>query len=63
VARLEVTNTYAPYEVFLTAGAIYFCVTTSISWALRILERRFAIESLKALDTRVLKEADLMVHG
>ncbi|MGX8013634.1 ABC transporter permease [Mesorhizobium sp. ORM8.1] len=62
-ARLEVTNTYAPYEVFLTAGAIYFCITTSISWALRVLERRFAVENLKTVDTHVLKEADLSVQG
>lgn len=44
-ARLEVSNTFAPYEVFLTAGAIYFCITTSLSWLLRKLERRLAIES------------------
>ena len=63
VARLEVANTYAPYEVFLTAGAIYFCITTSISWALRALERRLAVENLKSVNTMVLKEADLTVQG
>lgn len=44
-ARLEVSNTFAPYEVFLTAGAIYFCITTSLSWLLRKLERRLSIEN------------------
>lgn len=44
-ARLEVSNTFAPYEVFLTAGAIYFCITTSLSWLLRKLEQRLSIEN------------------
>ena len=41
-ARLEVSNTFAPYEVFLTAGAIYFCITTSLSWLLRRFEVRLS---------------------
>jgi His/Glu/Gln/Arg/opine family amino acid ABC transporter permease subunit len=46
IARLEVTNTYAPYEIFLSAGAIYFCITTTLSWLLRRLESRLSIENL-----------------
>ncbi|SFJ52442.1 amino acid ABC transporter membrane protein 2, PAAT family [Bosea sp. OK403] len=63
VARLEVTNTYAPYEVFLTAGTIYFCITTTLSWALRKLERRLAIENLKAVDPGILAKAAVAAHG
>ncbi|MDA9433563.1 ABC transporter permease [Bradyrhizobium sp. CCBAU 51627] len=43
-ARLEVSNTFAPYEVFLTAGAIYFCITTSLSWLLRRFEERLSTD-------------------
>jgi len=39
-ARLAVSDTFAPYEVFLTAGCIYFCITTSLSWLLRRVEQR-----------------------
>lgn len=49
VARLEVSNTYAPYEIFLTAGAIYFCITTALSWLLRRLEKHLSLENLKHL--------------
>ncbi|MGY3478591.1 ABC transporter permease [Bradyrhizobium ottawaense] len=41
-ARLEVSNTFAPYEVFLTAGAIYFFITTGMSWLLRRFEVRLS---------------------
>lgn len=46
IARLEVSKTFAPYEVFLTAGAIYFCITTTLSWALRRLEKRLSLDAL-----------------
>ncbi len=46
VARLEVSKTFAPYEVFLTAGALYFCITTGLSWLLRRLENRLSIDNL-----------------
>lgn len=58
IARLEVTNTFAPYEVFLTAGALYFCITTSLSWALRRLERWLSIEaSPSAAESKPAKAA------
>jgi len=58
VARLEVSNTYAPYEVFLSAGAIYFCFTTMLSWLLRRLEQRLSIENLKTLNSTPLQNAE-----
>jgi polar amino acid transport system permease protein/octopine/nopaline transport system permease protein len=58
VARLEVTNTYAPYEIFLTAGAIYFCITTTLSWLLRRLEHRLSIENLKTLNSAPLRSVE-----
>ncbi len=47
MARLAVTETFAPYEV--TARAIYFCITTTLSWLLRRLERRFATDRLRSV--------------
>lgn len=44
MARLEVARTYAPYEVFLTAAAIYLLITSALTWLLRRLERRMQIE-------------------
>jgi octopine/nopaline transport system permease protein len=44
MARLEVSRTYAPYEVFLTAGAIYLAITFTLTQLLRALERRLAVE-------------------
>lgn len=43
MARLEVARTYAPYEVFLTAGAIYLVITYTLTRLLRVLERRLAV--------------------
>lgn len=40
MARLEVARTYAPYEVFLTAVAIYVAITALLTQALKQLERR-----------------------
>jgi polar amino acid transport system permease protein/octopine/nopaline transport system permease protein len=60
IARLEVSRTYAPYEVFLTAGAIYFCITTSLSWLLRRLEARLAID---ALGSRAVAAGPAMAQG
>ena len=40
MARLEVARTYAPYEVFLTAAAIYVAITALLTQALKQLERR-----------------------
>jgi polar amino acid transport system permease protein/octopine/nopaline transport system permease protein len=40
MARLEVARTYAPYEVFLTAAAIYVTITTVLTRALKALEQR-----------------------
>lgn len=37
-ARLAVSQTYAPYEVFLVAGFIYFCITFALSSLLRRVE-------------------------
>ncbi|SDR44270.1 amino acid ABC transporter membrane protein 2, PAAT family [Rhizobiales bacterium GAS113] len=48
MARLAVTETFAPYEVFLSAGAIYFCITTSLSWLLRRMEHRLTPDNLRA---------------
>jgi polar amino acid transport system permease protein/octopine/nopaline transport system permease protein len=45
MARLEVARTYAPYEVFLTAAAIYLVITFSLTYMLRMLERRLSITS------------------
>jgi octopine/nopaline transport system permease protein len=45
MARIEVARTYAPYEVFLSAAAIYFCITFSLTVLLRWLERRLAVEA------------------
>ena len=39
-ARLEVARTYAPYEVFLTAAAIYVAITALLTHALKHLERQ-----------------------
>lgn len=50
MARLAVSDTFAPYEVFLSAGAIYFCITSSLSWLLRRMETRFALDGLKAVE-------------
>lgn len=47
MARLAVTETFAPYEVFLSAGTIYFCMTSSLSWLLRRIETRFALNNLR----------------
>jgi octopine/nopaline transport system permease protein len=58
VARLEVSATYAPYEIFLTAGAIYFCITTVLSWLLRRLERRLSIDNLKAPTSTPFRKAE-----
>lgn len=46
-ARLAVSNTFAPYEVFIAAGAIYFCITTLLSIGLRWLEEWLSIERLQ----------------
>ena len=40
MARLEVARTYAPYEVFLKAAAIYVAITALLTQALKQLERR-----------------------
>ncbi|NDB67680.1 MAG: ABC transporter permease [Methylocystaceae bacterium] len=39
-ARLEVARTYAPFEVFITAGAIYVAITALLTHSLKQLERR-----------------------
>ena len=62
VARLEVSVTYAPYEVFLTAAAIYFCMTTTLSWMLRRLERRLSMEDPKTLKSTLPLNAEA-VHA
>ncbi|MBB4571666.1 ABC transporter permease [Rhizobium leucaenae] len=62
VARLEVSNTYAPYEIFLTAGAIYFCITTTLSWLLRRLEQRLSLENMKTLNPTPLQQTEA-VHA
>jgi ABC-type arginine/histidine transport system permease subunit len=61
-ARLAVTETFAPYEVFLTAGAIYFSITTTISWALRRLESRLGTDKLQTVEKGALRAAE-MVHA
>ena len=43
MARLEVARTYAPYEVFLTAAAIYVAITTLLTKSLKELERRVIV--------------------
>lgn len=45
MARLEVARTYAPYEVFITAAAIYLLITSALTWLLRRVERRLQTES------------------
>jgi His/Glu/Gln/Arg/opine family amino acid ABC transporter permease subunit len=62
IARLEVTNTYAPYEIFLSAGAIYFCITSILSWSLRRLESRLSIENLGTTAARPPELTD-MIHA
>jgi len=61
-ARLAVTETFAPYEVFLTAGAIYFSITTTLSWALRRLESRLGTDKLQTVEKGALRAAE-MVHA
>lgn len=58
VARLQVSDTFAPYEIFITAGAIYFCITTTLSWLLRRLEQRLSIENLKTLNSTPLQSVE-----
>ncbi|SFI10963.1 ABC transporter permease subunit [Bradyrhizobium sp. Gha] len=60
-ARLEVSNTFAPYEVFLTAGAIYFSITTSLSWLLRRLEVRLSADHRN--EERSVKEFQPVLPG
>jgi len=60
IARLEVTNTYAPYEIFLSAGVIYFCITTLLSWLLRRLEFRLSIENLEAIGIKTSKSIGMI---
>lgn len=43
MARLEVARTYAPYEVFLTAAAIYVAITTLLTKLLKKLEQRVVV--------------------
>lgn len=43
MARLEVARTYAPYEVFLTAAAIYVAITTLLTKLLKQLEQRVVV--------------------
>lgn len=38
-ARLVVSETYAPYEVFISVGIVYLAMTTIIGWAFEWLER------------------------
>jgi polar amino acid transport system permease protein len=40
VARLAVAKTYAPIQLFIIAGAIYYVMTLVISYGLRRLEGR-----------------------
>ncbi|MGX1785357.1 ABC transporter permease [Bosea sp. NPDC055332] len=44
-AKLAASQTYAPYEVFIAAGVIYFVLTYSLSYGLRQLESALAVES------------------
>lgn len=40
-ARLLTAQTYAPYEVFLSAGLMYLALNTALMFAMRRLEKRF----------------------
>jgi octopine/nopaline transport system permease protein len=39
LSRQLVSATFAPYEVFVVAGAIYLATTLSITWLARAIER------------------------
>jgi polar amino acid transport system permease protein/octopine/nopaline transport system permease protein len=45
-ARALVARTYAPFEVFTVAGAMYLALALGFAWIFRTLERRTAIPGL-----------------
>ena len=42
-ARSIVANTYAPYEIFLLAGLVYLCLTSSLTHLFARVERRLRV--------------------
>ena len=60
--QVDLLDVGGPYEVFLTAGAIYFSITTTLSWALRRLESRLGTDKLQTVEKGALRAAE-MVHA
>lgn len=50
VARTVVAQTYAPYEIFISAAIIYLCLAWIIGVAVSLLERRFSRWQAPATD-------------
>ena len=44
MARQLVSSTFAPYEIFIVAGAIYLALTTLAVKAIQFLERRLSTD-------------------
>ena len=45
IARTLVAHTYAPYEVFLVAGALYFLLVLATTRLLALVERRLKVDA------------------
>jgi polar amino acid transport system permease protein len=43
MARLFASNTYRPFESYLTIGVLYLCMTLFLSFVVRVIERRTAL--------------------